>query len=73
MGKGLAVLYVSIEVGIYLQFDRIKDFGFKVFNLTHLVLLPCPSEKDMDFFTAPLPFVELREAALEEERRIGVG
>ena len=48
------------------------DFGFNVVNLTHLALLPCPSEKDMDFLTAFLAFGELRDAALED-RRIGVG
>ena len=34
------------------------------FNLTHLIILFCPSEKEIDFFTAPLVF---------EERSIGVG
>ena len=59
---------------IYVQFDTVVDLGLDIFNPTHLVLLPCPSEKDMDFLTAPLAFEELREAALEdEERRIGVG
>ena len=59
---------------IYVQFDTVVDLGLDIFNPTHLVLLPCPSEKDMDFLTAHLVFEELREAALEvEERRIGVG
>ena len=59
---------------MYIQFDTVVDLGLDIFNPTHLVLLLCPSEKDMDFLTAHLAFVELREAALEvEERRIGVG
>ena len=48
------------------------DLGLHIFNLTHLELLPCPSENDMDFLTAPLAFVELRDIDLED-RRIGVG
>ena len=66
-------LYQGV-VWIYVQFDTVVDLGLDIFNPTHLVLLLCPSEKDMDFLTVPLAFGVMREVALEvEERRIGVG